>query len=597
MSGFEDFSSYMSSKAAKLLRQQNVDNPQSLLFSGLRIYVNGRTETTLHDLKKLISENGGIFDHYFSSKTTHIIANQLPINKRTQSKVPMILEKWLLDCLSSNCLLDYSPYLTNPLTKASSSLNIDSYFENSRLHFISSLRDEIREQVAQHVSYLNDITWERVLHLDFDAFFASVSETMHPSAKGKPVVVCHGSGGTADVASCNYKSREFGIHNGMFLEMAKELCPDLVVLPYEFDAYRRTAYLFFEELQHLNLPVEVVSCDEAFVGMKDVPPDQFASMLKTIIHESCGITLSVGIGDNFLMAKMASKFAKPNGLFDLNCNNFDQVTEKLNVNKLPGVGRQREAILHGLGVQTFSDARNAASHQFEKHFGGTQGLKLYEAFHGKDAKTFEIDFNPSLVSVNVNWGIRLKDENGLKEFYNDVHSNAVKRLVSTGKHIEGCIIKIMMASTNATPRKYLGHGICDSYARTVNIRTADIASFRESMYTELLLLINLNGGIEKLRGCSLTFKLSSKNESVAPVVHIRNLETSRIASFACSDHLKDEDIHLWALLVYLDQGMNSEAVRYIDRIAIHDHRKSISLKTHLEKKLNRTLNSRIKLFR
>lgn len=232
-------------------------------------------------------------------------------------------------------------------------------------------------------------------------FFASLSESLHPLAKGKPAAVCHGSGETSDIASCDYKAREFGISNGMLLNKALELCPAFQIVPYKFEAYQKAAYLFFGELVQLGFPIEALSCDEAFIVLADENLHEFASKLKSQLQELCGIPLSVGISDNFVMGKFASKLGKPNDIFELDSLSFESKTEKLGISKLPGIGRRHEKALHGLGITSFADARGLSLNCFTSLFGDTQDQKLYDSFRGKDYKSFEMDYSATSISVGV----------------------------------------------------------------------------------------------------------------------------------------------------------------------------------------------------
>lgn len=174
MSGYDDFNQYLFAKANKLLEQQSVQEVSSELFSGLRININGRTEKPLHELKHLITSNRSMFDYYVN-KTSIIIANQLPVIKRSDSRRPILHENWLFDCLKEERLVEYSLYMMKAgnATKITD-LNIDTYFDNSRLHIISGLRDEFRELVSQYFVSLENAVYEKILYFDFDVFFCLI---------------------------------------------------------------------------------------------------------------------------------------------------------------------------------------------------------------------------------------------------------------------------------------------------------------------------------------------------------------------------------------------------------------------------------------
>src|SRR4030066_126341 len=162
----------------------------------------------------------------------------------------------------------------------------------------------------------------RIIHIDMDAFFAAVEEKKNPALIGKPVVF--GGGGNPNkrgvVSTANYEARKYGIHSSMPLRTAHKLCPHAIFLPVDYEAYLAASQEFKSVLLAITPIMENAGIDEVFLDASEVPEisDIIASKIKTSIKEKTGLTCSVGIAPNKLLAKIASDIQKPNGLTILN---------------------------------------------------------------------------------------------------------------------------------------------------------------------------------------------------------------------------------------------------------------------------------------
>ena len=163
-----------------------------------------------------------------------------------------------------------------------------------------------------------DIKRRRILHIDMDAFFAAVEEKRNPTLVGKPVVI----GGTGDptkrgvVSTANYEARKYGIHSALPLRTAYKLCPHAVFLPVDFEAYEAASRQFKTVLLNITTIMEDVGVDEAYIDISDEPDSNefIVNKIKSGIFEKTGLTCSIGIAPNKLLAKIASDMEKPNGL-------------------------------------------------------------------------------------------------------------------------------------------------------------------------------------------------------------------------------------------------------------------------------------------
>jgi DNA polymerase-4 len=166
-----------------------------------------------------------------------------------------------------------------------------------------------------------------VLHVDLDEFLAAVEVARHPELRGRPVVV----GGAGDptqravVATASYEARRFGVHSGMPLRTAARLCPDAVFLASDPPAYDAVSEVVMAALATLPVVVEVLGWDEAFLGTLSDEPEALAAEVQQVVRDASGLACSVGIGDNRLRAKIATGFAKPEGIYRLTKHNWVEV--------------------------------------------------------------------------------------------------------------------------------------------------------------------------------------------------------------------------------------------------------------------------------
>jgi len=227
----------------------------------------------------------------------------------------------------------------------------------------------------------------KIIHIDMDAFYASVEQRDNPELGGKPVVVAW-LGNRSVVCAASYEARKFGVHSAMPSVRAKRLCPDAVFLPPDFPRYRavsRQTHEIFE--RHTDL-IEPLSLDEAYLDVSEnktgLPTaTQVARTIREQIRTELHLTASAGVAPNKFLAKVASDWKKPDGLFVIQPDEVDSFLLPLPVGRVPGVGKVTEEKLKALGVQTIGDLRQFDLVVLEKHF-GRYGVRLYELARGID---------------------------------------------------------------------------------------------------------------------------------------------------------------------------------------------------------------------
>jgi DNA polymerase-4 len=231
----------------------------------------------------------------------------------------------------------------------------------------------------------------RIAHLDVDAFYASVELLRRPELRGKPVIVS-GSGPRAVVTTASYEARRFGVGSAMPTARARRLCPDAVLIPPDFAAYREASGKVMALLRRHVERVEVVGLDEAYLDLDGlVAPRAAMRRLVTAIREETGLSASVGIGPNKLVAKVASDVEKPAGFVVLSreeaCERFAGAPPGL----VPGIGPKTVERLERLGITTLGALAAAPEELLVEHFGANHGpdLRRRASFHGAERLTLE----------------------------------------------------------------------------------------------------------------------------------------------------------------------------------------------------------------
>jgi DNA polymerase-4 len=234
----------------------------------------------------------------------------------------------------------------------------------------------------------------KIIHCDCDCFYASVEMRDDPSLRGRPLAV----GGRQDqrgvVATCNYEARRYGIHSAMATAQAIKLCPELLVIPPNMEKYRIASRQIMEIYGEYTDLVEPLSLDEAYLDVSASTQCKgsatlIAQEIRRRIFETVGITASAGVAPNKFVAKIASDWNKPDGLFLVRPDEVDAFVAALPVKKLHGVGKVTAAKMNRLGLETCADLRGWSLARLQEHF-GSFGARLHDLSRGIDDR----DVNP-----------------------------------------------------------------------------------------------------------------------------------------------------------------------------------------------------------
>ena len=233
-------------------------------------------------------------------------------------------------------------------------------------------------------------TTRRIIHLDMDAFYASVEQRDDPSLRGKPVAVGGSPQGRGVVAACSYEARKFGVRSAMPMARAVRLCPDLVIVRPDFAKYRAASQRVMAILRECTPLVEPLSLDEAYL---DVTENRWgeplatvvAKKLKSSIFEQTRLTASAGVAPNKFLAKIASGWRKPDGLTVIAPERVERFLRELPVEALWGVGPVTARKLRAVGIEKLVDVRAVDEHQLAKTVGSLAGW-LKRLAYGDDPR-------------------------------------------------------------------------------------------------------------------------------------------------------------------------------------------------------------------
>ena len=415
-----------------------------------------------------------------------------------------------------------------------------------------------------------------VVHIDLDCFFVSVSIQNKPHLKGKPVAVAHakrpkGKGkqspgkepysdsaamtlqdnGTlqgdsalestgsstaphvlpkhlqesmSDIASCSYEARKSGIRNGMWVGEALKLCPDLIIVPYEFDNYRQVSQVFYETLLQYSSVLEAVSCDEAYIELTDYihSTEQAKEIVKALrdeIQAKTGCAGSAGIASNMLLARMSTRIAKPDGQFHLPAESVEDFLSPQKVHDLPGVGYSTTSKLKDMNVEICSQLRALPLAKLQVEFGSKTGQMLYDYVRGVDNRQLRLTSERKSLSADINYGIRFSDVSEAESLINSLAAEVEKR-AEEASILAGMItlkLKVRRPEVSKQTRKYLGHGICDNVSRSHSLLDST-RNASEIAKISIRLLMQLKLDVTDIRGVGIQLsKLVTESHRSKPL--------------------------------------------------------------------------------
>jgi len=282
---------------------------------------------------------------------------------------------------------------------------------------LSQARGEWIDATAGLAPYACRVDDRTILHVDMDAFYASVEQRDDPSLRGRPVIV-GGTGGRGVVAAASYEVRRYGVHSAMPVREALRRCPDATCVPPRIGHYADVSRQVFAVFREFTPLVQGLSLDEAFLdvsaGTRALGDgEQVGREIKRLIRERTGLTASVGVAPNKLVAKIASDLRKPDGLVVVRQAEINALLDPLPIRKLFGLGAKTAPKVEALGIHTLGDLRRASAAQLRPVF-GRYAERVIERAAGIDGRPVVPDQDEKQVSAEETFDVDIADHARLR---------------------------------------------------------------------------------------------------------------------------------------------------------------------------------------
>lgn len=302
---------------------------------------------------------------------------------------------------------------------------------------------------------MNEAPVRKIIHIDMDAFYASVEQRDNPSLRGRPVAVGYGAK-RGVVAAASYEARAFGVRSAMPSTMAMRKCPELIFVPPRFDVYRAVSHQIHTIFAEYTALIEPLSLDEAYlditVNRRGIPSaSAVAKEIRARILEETGLTASAGVSYNKFLAKLASDCRKPNGQFVITPKMGAPFIETLPVTKFHGVGPVTAAKMHKLGVSTGGDLRRQSLEFLQHHF-GKSGSWFYAIARGLDNRPVMPDRERKSLGSETTFDKDLTAPSEIESAVRVMADRVWAWCEKTGSHGRTVTVKIKWADFQITTR-------------------------------------------------------------------------------------------------------------------------------------------------
>lgn len=353
--------------------------------------------------------------------------------------------------------------------------------------------------------------FRKIIHVDMDAFYASVEQMDNPELKGKPVAV-GGSEIRGVVSAASYEARKFGVRSAMSGYMARKNCPELIFVRPRFERYKEISKKIRKIFYEYTDLVEPLSLDEAYLDVTENKKGNpsatlIAQEIRKRIFEEIGLTASAGISINKFVAKVASDYNKPNGQKTINPEEVEQFLEELDIKKFYGIGKVTAEKMYQSGIFTGKDLKTKSREYLEEHF-GKSGTHYYNIVRGIHNSAVKPDRAMKSVGAERTFNVNLSSEIFMVEKLENIAKELERRMKPYKIAGKTVILKIKYSDfTLQTRSKTLPYFIAD---KSLILETAKELLYQEKMKDSVRLLgislHNLNTEIKKTVAVQLRFE-------------------------------------------------------------------------------------------
>jgi DNA polymerase-4 len=304
-----------------------------------------------------------------------------------------------------------------------------------------------------------------IFHVDLDAFYASVEQRDDPGLRGKPVIVGAAPGRRGVVSACSYEARRFGIHSAMPISQAYRRCPHGVFLPVRMDRYMEVSRQVMKVLESYTPHLQQISVDEAFLDMTGTerllgPAVEVGRQLKAEVRSATGLAITVGIGPNKYLAKLATNAGKPDGLLRVEAAEAETFLDGLALKDLWGIGEKTLRRLTELNITSVAQLRGFAREELARLLGNGAAAFLQSVSRGEDPGIFSEEPKGRSVSSEVTFETDRKDAAGIERMLLELCHQVAFRMLEEGWKSKTAVLKLRSYDfTTTSAQKTLKHWV------------------------------------------------------------------------------------------------------------------------------------------
>ena len=318
----------------------------------------------------------------------------------------------------------------------------------------------------------------RIFHVDLDAFYAAVEQREEPELIGKPVIIGASPGKRGVVSACSYEARKFGVHSAMPISIAERLCPGAVFLPVRMKLYQDVSADVMSIFNDFTPEICQISIDEAFLDMTGTDRlfgsiEETGHRLKQAVKDKTGLTISIGAAQTRFLAKLASDFGKPDGLYIVRQGEEIDFLDRLELKDIWGLGKKTLQRLSDLNINSVKDLREFSENSLQTIFGNSGGSFLFRACRGIDIGMYDTETKSNSISNETTFQEDINDRDVLERVLLELSHHVMFRALKENKKSKSVVLKLRFSDfTSTTAQKTFSHYIHSAeeiYAHSIEL--------------------------------------------------------------------------------------------------------------------------------